>query len=886
MQLVGRRGELGRIAQLADAARESALVVCGEPGGGKSRLLEAAQAEASIRCVLVHTMPAEASWPLSGFSRVFAFINDISTIEFSGHFAPRSTERSDTFDAARNLLSTLRSLAPEPILVLVDDIDRMDPESQVLLSFIAEGLAGTGIRLVATSGHIPLTSPLSGLRRIDLPALSPGESRELAYIAAGPASDPGTVRIVADDAAGSPLAIVENAQTLTPAQVQGREPIVLPFRPVVSHQGRVTDRLDGLSPVETRVLELVSLAPASHSSALVAQEQADEDLLEDLVYSGLLETHGHYVRLADPRMRSHLYWNLDPRTRREYHREMAAAHREIDARIADWHFSFVPAEHSLQSDHPLPDTLLTEATQYAEEGDPAAAVEFAERALRIAESVADHLPAIVGLATAFHSQIELDLAFRYAVLARHEATSATLSMRLAALLVSIEYAKTHVVPTNDIDAILSIYAGKDPEGAVELLAIAAEAHAERWEVDEARRYLDHARELGTAAQKAGVVRDIELLVDAIEGVAARENAEFDVLDTGTLTSLTPRSLVVLGKTMTFRENYARARHILTIVLTQPQTTPPLWMESARFLLAVNEVRSGNFHRARSAVEDWLAFASPAHAGKSSRLVLHAWYLNSSGQSAAAKAQFDLCMDQTLVERNPAVAAQALALQGGAALAEGDFNEAARVLELADVIGQRFANPALLRCSIDLIESYVATKRSREARSVLESMERLGRKYPSRWLTLAVARGRGLTAPDEECLATFQRALDLFTTEDSSYDLGRTLTNYASAQARLGFGRDSEKSLAEARNAFGNAGAQSWVVRADQYRAQPDTDVLTAIGVLTEEEQLIVEKVREGYRNKEIAAALYISLRTVELRLTHIYRKVGARSRSHLAALLN
>jgi DNA-binding NarL/FixJ family response regulator len=44
-------------------------------------------------------------------------------------------------------------------------------------------------------------------------------------------------------------------------------------------------------------------------------------------------------------------------------------------------------------------------------------------------------------------------------------------------------------------------------------------------------------------------------------------------------------------------------------------------------------------------------------------------------------------------------------------------------------------------------------------------------------------------------------------------------------------------------------------------------------------------VREGYRNKEIAAALFISLRTVELRLTHIYRKVGARSRSHLAALL-
>jgi DNA-binding CsgD family transcriptional regulator len=596
------------------------------------------------------------------------------------------------------------------------------------------------------------------------------------------------------------------------------------------------------------------------------------------LYRGMLETHGHYVRLTDARMRSHLYWNLDPRKRREYHREMAEAHVQVDARIADWHSSFVQSES-------LPDTLLTEATHYAEEGDTAVAVEFAERALRIAEAVADHLPRIIELASAFHAQIELDLALRYAVLARHEATSTGLSMKLAALLVSIEYAKTHVVPTNDIDAILSIYAAQDPEGAVDLLSVAAECHAERWEVDEARRYLVRARQLAGGHQ-AGVLRDIELLVDAIDGVASRPLAELDVLDTGSLTSLTPRSLVVLGKTMTFREDYARARHIFTIVLTQPQTTPPLWMEAARYLLAVNEVRSGNFHRARSAVEDWLAFASPAHAGKSSRLMLHAWYLNSIGQTAESKILFDKCMDQTLLERNPAVAAQALALQGGAALAEGDFNEAGRVLELADVIGQRFANPALLRHSIDLIESYVATKRTREARSVLEGMERLEAQYPSRWLTLALARGRGLVAPDDECLALFQHAHALFTMDDSSFELGRTLTNFASAQARLGLARDSEKSLAEARNAFGNAGAQSWVVRADQYRAQPDTDVLTAIGVLTEEEQLIVEKVREGYRNKEIAAALYISLRTVELRLTHIYRKVGARSRSHLAALLN
>ncbi|NUU12425.1 helix-turn-helix domain-containing protein, partial [Curtobacterium pusillum] len=67
------------------------------------------------------------------------------------------------------------------------------------------------------------------------------------------------------------------------------------------------------------------------------------------------------------------------------------------------------------------------------------------------------------------------------------------------------------------------------------------------------------------------------------------------------------------------------------------------------------------------------------------------------------------------------------------------------------------------------------------------------------------------------------------------------------------------------------------------RSAPDASaVLTS---LTAEERAVVQKVTEGYRNREIASSLFMSQRTVELRLTQIYRKVGARSRSHLVALL-
>jgi len=57
-------------------------------------------------------------------------------------------------------------------------------------------------------------------------------------------------------------------------------------------------------------------------------------------------------------------------------------------------------------------------------------------------------------------------------------------------------------------------------------------------------------------------------------------------------------------------------------------------------------------------------------------------------------------------------------------------------------------------------------------------------------------------------------------------------------------------------------------------------------LLSADERAVADLVVRGLHNKEIAAALYLSVRTVELRLTHIYRKVGARSRAHLVSLMS
>ena len=935
MKPIGRREELERIAQTANASRESALLILAEPGGGKSWLLEQAQASATIRSVVVRAMPAERLWPLSGLARVFAFVSEVDVRSLSAPSWRSSASRTpvasvgggyglqfddggpdageveihdggDRFSAARQLLSALRRPIPEPLLLLIDDIDQMDDESQLLLGYMAEGLSGTGVRMVAAGTSVAPSSPLAAFRRVALGPLSSAESRALALAALGSESDPGAARVLADASAGSPATIVRGAHAMSAAQRQGREPLTLPLRPTEDPDRLATLRLLGVEADSLRLLEFVSLAAWANTAALLsvvavpstpagggaaaiapagasaesAGRATDADRLEDLEYAGLVARNGTSVRISDPRVRSWLYWNMAPSVRRDRHHRLGLAHHTLDARMEQWHCSF--AESSSES----VDGILAAAVYCVNHGERAAAVEFAERALRLASNVADHQAQIIALATTFLMHSDLDLAARYAHRASAQPTDAADAVDVATLRMAIDYARTHIVPTNDVDAVVGLYSGSGMPQIQRLLSLAAACHLERWEIDDARRLLVLAEQERTASSTP-LEEGVAALVDALAGTPQADgpaDAAMELSPTA-LSQLPVHSLMLLGATLSYREEYARARHVFALVITQPRINSPLWVELARYHLSVNEIRSGRFHSARLAIEEWMACASPSTARKSSRMYLRAWYLLSTGSTADAEVLFGECMDRTLSERNPAVAASVLATQGAAALAAGEYSEATRLLELADVIGGRFTNPALLRSSIDLIEAYVNTNRLREARALLSSLEASQAVSPSHWLELAIARGRGLTAADDRSLALYQRALEMNHPDDSPFERGRTLTNLAATQARLGFVRESEKSLASAHNAFGNAGASLWAHRVRQGRV-PDPDAGSVAGILTEEEQLIVEKVREGYRNKEIAAELYISLRTVELRLTHIYRKVGARSRSHLAALLN
>jgi len=112
-----------------------------------------------------------------------------------------------------------------------------------------------------------------------------------------------------------------------------------------------------------------------------------------------------------------------------------------------------------------------------------------------------------------------------------------------------------------------------------------------------------------------------------------------------------------------------------------------------------------------------------------------------------------------------------------------------------------------------------------------------------------------------------------------FELGRCLLALGTAQRKARQRRDAAATLEEAAAVFAALGAPQWQALAQAQRARlaprPGT-------TLTPTEQRIADLVAAGQTNPEIAATLYVSVKTVEANLTRIYRKLGLRSRVELA----
>jgi DNA-binding CsgD family transcriptional regulator len=208
----------------------------------------------------------------------------------------------------------------------------------------------------------------------------------------------------------------------------------------------------------------------------------------------------------------------------------------------------------------------------------------------------------------------------------------------------------------------------------------------------------------------------------------------------------------------------------------------------------------------------------------------------------------------------------------------------RALELEQRMGVR--EPAYFRLVPDEVEALVALGRLDEAEALLGPFEEAGRDLGRAWTIATGARCRALVSAARGDLdgasAAADEALRVHEGLPLPFELGRTLLVRGAVERRAKRKREARDTLTKASELFDGLGAAAW---ADKARAE-----LARIGGrapssldLTPTEEKVAALVAAGSTNREAADALFISIHTVEANLKRIYRKLGVRSRTELAA---
>src|SRR5271157_2202768 len=239
--LVGRLAEreaLGGLLARAADGYSSALVLRGEAGVGKTALLDetlAAATAAGMQTARLTGVEAETQLGYAGLHRfLLPFAGQLERLPVPQRDALRSTfglvagPPADRFLVALAVLTLLAEVASAaPLVCVVDDVQWLDPESVVVLGFVARRLYAERVVLLFAvrepAGQVPA---LAGLSELAIGGLDEGAALELlASLAPGRLSPAVGARVIAETG-GNPLALVEVARELSPAQLAGAE--VLP----------------------------------------------------------------------------------------------------------------------------------------------------------------------------------------------------------------------------------------------------------------------------------------------------------------------------------------------------------------------------------------------------------------------------------------------------------------------------------------------------------------------------------------------------------------------------------------------------------------------------------------------------------------------------------
>ncbi|MFE4601024.1 ATP-binding protein [Kitasatospora indigofera] len=928
--LYGRGAEQAAIGRLLDEARggrSGVLVLRGEPGIGKTALLEHAASAAGpdFRVIRATGVEYEAELPFAGLTLLLA--SGLERLPALPGPQRRALEGAfglaeESGPAAGRLLTGLATLgllaemaSEKPLLCLLDDAQWLDGSSAEALLLAARRLQAEGVVLLLAARDDEGAFPAAGLPELRLAGLDEAAAAELLAAPAGfgapagsadrpggsadaPARRAGRIppdvrRRVLAEARGNPLALTELPAALAaePAGSAGSGRLPLTSRLQLAFHGRVS----GL-PAATQTLLLVAAAEEAGDLAAVLRAAtalgAGPDALGPAEQAGLVRITGPegaaVLAFRHPLVRAAILHRAPLQQRSAAHRALGEALEDGDRRT--WHLALA----ATAPDAALADALERTAERAEARGGHGAASTAYERAARLtpdrdgatrrlvlaAEAATEEGRLEHAEALAERAGARTDDPFAHAMIAHVRATAhfwrgdhpAAYRLLLDACTPGIEASHAARMLFQAFHA--AWYVGEEPVGAVLDRLAALRLPAGEPAAPLVRHLLagtlpllgrpapplPSARETAAEARRAGAVPSDLVQLCGATLILGRDDETYE-LAAGLATEARAKGAVGMLPTVQFflaeaelfhgRHRDAEVTATEALALAE-DTGQRQWVSQLGSLLAYLAALRGDADSCAALVRRALAGAGPG------------------GAPAAGEPW----------------AQWALALLD---LGRGRAGEAADRLRPLTA-GRHRHHVGATRAVPDLVEAAVRLGTPESAAEPYERFARWAAATGQPWAHALRLRCQALLGPDELAESGYLAALELHRDSGRPFEQGRTALLYGEWLRRERRRTDARPHLRAALEAFDLLGARPWAERARTELTATGTPAPAGpaggpLAVLTPQELQIVRLAAQGRSNRDIAAQLFLSPRTVGHHLYKAYPKLGVASRGELAGLL-
>ena len=898
--LIGRKAEQATLRIFVDGAvhgQGGALLVTGEPGMGKTVLLDdIAAGRSDVTTLRASGRESDADLPFATLAELLRPAKrEIDVLPGPQAQALRKAlgfEKAagvgDGLAVGVAILGVLAALAlRRPVLAVVDDLQWVDEPSRASLSFVARRLTKLHIALLCAGREGELPEAAAGMSRLELPRLRARDAGALLADSARVPLERSVKRKLLELSAGNPLALVELPTALSDAQLQGIDQLGEPI-PVNGGIERTFGARVARLPTRTRNALLLVAAAGSGAEGPLASAFEKAGLgvadLEAAARDGLVVFDDGAVVFRHPLVSSVVYQGESGDSRRAAHSLLAEVDPDADRRT--WHL----AAAAVVPDEAVAAELDAAAGRALARGAPGSAVRAFEVAARFSSLDEARGRRLALAARAAHRAGDVASAARHASAARELASD---PITLADLVLVESDLRAREGDLEGAHRALTAHAEQiaetDRRRAATMLLLASKLRIFRLEaqvtVDEVERALSllpkgehelvHLAALSMSRTVAGRAGALD---SALAGMAAAAKAPHGHAHT-----------LGIAWPLVWLEEYDLAREVTDRSIgIQREAGFLLYLPQSLLARAELDFRTGDWDDAAAegteALDLFEETRQPGEAASAAAILARMEAARGNAEECRALAQRALASDVEFGLRS--AGAQALAAVGLLELGARRPHAAIAPLETAERISKlgEVGEPWLLMSAPDLVEALAHMGHRMRALEVLGDFraraEALGRVSG----IAAAARCAGVLNDAGSWEDAFEEALTLHDRVPTPFERARTELCYGERLRRARKRAEARSRLRDALEVFDELGARPWSERARaELRASGQTARRrsTPVDTLTTQELAVAKLVVGGATNRDAAAALFVSPKTIEFHLGNVYRKLEVRSRTDL-----